>query len=987
MKVAWRSIGALLTGLALVPGLAAAQQGAVTGQVVDAETQQPLEGAQVQIEGTSRGSLTNQEGRYLIQGLTPGERDVRVVYIGYRAGNQSVTVQPGETAVADFELIQSAIAIDALTVTATGQQRLRREIGSDVALVEVGEMNLAPVQNFDQLLQSRTPGMTVIQSSGQAGSGSRIRIRGNSSISLSNSPLVIIDGVRINDDPSSFELFTGGQETSRLNDLNPEEIQSIEVLKGPAASALYGTAAANGVIQIQTRSGREGPGGWRFWAEGSVINQSVDFPDNVLAVDSEGARCDIVRLATAGCTQAETFAFNPLENEATTPFRTGWSQRYGAAVSGQTENASYFVSGEWNDETGFQIENTAQRVSLRANVTGQVAEDVSVSARVGYTDSDAQLPQNDNSGLGLLLNGMLGSPDPGSVEALDGYRIPFSTLVAWDQFQDVTRSTFSGQLDWQPLEWLRVTGVGGVDDVSRHDNDLVQPGELAIFGSPFAEGFRESFKFDILNWTATGDATADWQPTQDIGASTSAGLQYFRDRENWIFASGDDLLPGTGSLAGASTNFQANESNIENITFGTYLQQRFDWQNRIFLNLGLRGDQNSAFGENLGWVWYPSVSGSWVISEEAFFPEGTFLDELRLRAAWGESGRRPGFRDAKQFFQGITAVTAVGEAPGFVIDGAGNPELEPESEREIEVGFEAGMLDDRLSVELTYYDKRTEDALVSRTLAPSLGATDSRIENIGAIENSGVEFTVGAEALRRPDVNWYVEVNGWFNDNEVTSLGGVPPIVFGLLGNTQEHREGFAPGSYFHPEILGFEDANGDGLIGPDEVQVGEREFLGEPNPTREFQISTDLRLWNRLTVTGLLHHAGGHQLFNGTRWDRCANTLVCREAFDPDAPLATQAAIMAWSTAESAAGFIEDGDFWKLREVSLTYDAPSEWASAVGGQSLRVTLAGRNLATWSDYEGLDPELNGAGQAEFNTFDLYTLPPMRTFALRFDVSF
>lgn len=313
----------------------------------------------------------------------------------------------------------------------------------------------------------------------------------------------------------------------------------------------------------------------------------------------------------------------------------------------------------------------------------------------------------------------------------------------------------------------------------------------------------------------------------------------------------------------------------------------------------------------------------------------------------------------------------------------------PETSSELEVGFEVSLLDQRVDAEMTYYTKESENALVDRTLAPSLGATEVRVENIGAMTNEGFEFRVGGDVLERSDVSWRLDLSGSVNDNEITSMGGVPPIVFGILGNTQEHREGFAAGSYFQRPILGFEDANGDGLIGTDEVEVGDEvEFIGQPFSETELSLSSRISFLQNFTISTLFDYKGGFKLFNGTTWDRCTGSSpTCEARFDPNTSLATQAAIAAYQSEETVAGFMEDADFWKLREASITFTAPDSWADAIRGQSLRVTLAGRNLATWTDYSGFDPEVNGSGQANYSTHDLRTLPPLRSFFLRFDVSY
>jgi TonB-dependent starch-binding outer membrane protein SusC len=277
-----RLLFAALFAAALLPAGAMAQGvGTLSGQVVDQATQQPIPGVQIFLPGTNRGSLTNQQGRYLITNVPAGTVDVRATIIGYSSSTQRVTVQAGETATANFELATSAVAIEGVVVSAAGREERRREIGNAVSNINVTDVELAAVPNMSSLLQGRSAGVTVMQSGGTAGSGSRIRIRGSNSVSLSNEPLLVVDGVRVNNTAESFTIATGGQSPSRLNDLNPEDIESIEILKGPAAAALYGTAAANGVIQVTTRRGRAGATRWAAYSELGTIQEYTNYEDNV----------------------------------------------------------------------------------------------------------------------------------------------------------------------------------------------------------------------------------------------------------------------------------------------------------------------------------------------------------------------------------------------------------------------------------------------------------------------------------------------------------------------------------------------------------------------------------------------------------------------------------------------------------------------------------------------------------------------------------
>ncbi len=969
---------------------ARAQTGTVTGQVLNAETQQPLSGVQVYVVGTNRGTLTNQQGRFLIPAVPPGQHQVRATLIGFAQGDQAVTVAAGETATANFTLRPTAVELGGVVVDVTGREQRQREIGSAVANINVAEVDLAPVTNMSQLIQGRAAGVTVLQSGGTTGAGARVRIRGNNSLSLSNAPLLIVDGIRVHSAERSLDFGVGGQEPSRLNDLNPDDIESIEILKGPSAAALYGTAAANGVVQITTRRGRAGAPQFRAWTEFGQIDRTARFPDNVTVLDEDGFQCPLVFQNSGFCEPVtETYRFNPLENAQTTPFRTGNRRVAGGSISGGAEAATFYVSGEYQTEEGvYQHNNDLERINLQANLTGQVSPRLNVGASVGYMDSRLALPISDNAGFGIVGMGTFGDADPASVEATQGYEADPAFHTDWRTFQNQSRITGSLRGDYRPMPWLTFNGILGLDRTAREEtNRIPRTSVYNVFGSIYTFGWIQNYTYDISHLTSTGSATATFNLNPDIISTTSAGTQFTRENFHRVYAFGAGLVPGAEeSLAGATSDFSASELNIVNAMLGAFVQQQFAWQDRVFINAALRGDQNSAFGTDYGWAWYPAVSGSWVLSEEAFFPQNDLLSLLRLRAAWGQSGLRPGTTDALFFFQPVVTTVGLLDVPSFTIEGIGNPELRPERTTELEVGFEAGLLQDRLGLEVTYFNSRSHDALVALPLAPSAGAGPTRWENLAEVRNSGVELLLRGQPVRGRDFEMNVTLNGSFINNELVDLGVNPageplaPIVFGQ----QRHTEGYPLGGYWQRPILGFEAT--DGRVAFGDVEIGDDfEYMGSPFPTREFSLSADARLFGLVRISTLFDHRGGHRLLNFSRAWR--ETFETNDAAAYEATPEQQAAQIALWDANSYAGYIEDASFVKWRELALTVGLPGDLAQRIGAQGLSLTLAGRNLATWTRYTGLDPEVNFAGQANFTTGEFATLPPNRYLTLRVDANF
>lgn len=979
-----------LVAVAALPALATAQErGTVTGAVVDQTNQQPLAGVQIFIAGTERGTLTNSEGRYLIPNVPAGSYEVRATRLGYSQGTASVVVAAGETATANFTLNPSAVELGAVIVTATGERQSKREIGNSVATINVeDEVELAAVENVGQILQGRAAGVSVLAAGGTVGTGSRIRIRGSNSVSLSNDPLLIIDGVRA-DAGAGNSIGVGGQTTNRLSDMNPEDIESLEVLKGPAASALYGTAAANGVIVVTTKKGRSGDAQWRFYTEQGVNEDVTEYPANF----GDDNFCIVAYQALGICESENLRSFNPLEDPETTPFKDGYNQKYGVNVAGGGEAATYFISGDVENSNGvYRFDaNNLERVNLRANFTGQVREDLDVAVTSGFIASDLRLPQNDNNVLGLLSGGLLGWNDRDA--GTNGYLyVDPEQSSAIQTFQDVQRVNGTINLNYRPLEWLSLVGTAGMDLLDRHDNETIPPER--VFFSSLPEGERTSNRIRISNYTANLAANTDYQIRDGIQGNTSIGTQFTEEIFRGTYAYGAGLLAGTGSLAGTNKLFSVDEANTQVRTIGGFVQQRLNFADRFYLTGAVRADDNSAFGEDFDLVYYPSLSASWVVSEEAFFPQSDFLTTFRLRTAYGRSGRQPGTLDAIRYFSPVAVTVQNASVPGFTFGGTGNPNLEPEKSSEIELGFEAGMINDRLGLDVTYYNKTSEDLLVARRLAPSLGVSTTQFANLGEVNNQGLETRLDADLLRNDQVAWNAQVTASWNTNELVDLGidpttgeDISPIIFGLGGNTQRHTEGRPLGAYFQPTIE-FDDADGNGLLSPSEVTVSDTaEYLGSPFPTREASFSTDVTLFDVVRLSGLLDYRGGYKQFNSTREFRCGAFFVCEDAYNPDTSLEDQANVIASAFYGTAAGYIEDADFVKLREIALTFMAPRDFASRFGANALSLTLSGRNLKTWTDYTGFDPEINFAGSGSaFSTAEFLTQPPLRTFTLRLDLT-
>ena len=981
------------------PIVASAQSGTVTGRVTDRTTGAPIQDAQVIIVGTSRGTRTDDAGQYRLVNVPLGTQTVRALRLGYEAGVSTVTVPSGGSVTADFTLQGTVARLDEVVVAATGESERRRETGNSVATINADAIPKTSVNNLSDLLSSRAPSVTVTQTSGTTGGGSRVRIRGSNSVSLTNEPIIIIDGVRANADPGGSTINIGGQNPTRIDDLNPNEIENIEIIKGPAAAALYGTAAANGVVQITTKRGLSGKTRWTAYADAGSLSEVTEFPANyqVIGTDPAGnrvSRCSLLLQAEGACTPKPDSlrSYNPLEDNSL--FIDGYREQFGTSAAGGVNLLQYFLSGDFSREQGVYVNNMSRRVNLRTNLSAELTPRLNAAARIGYGSLRLDLPQNDNNDQGPLGNGLLGR-DP--ITSPNGGYLSFPKDV-YNQIttrQSVDRLTGGLEARYEPLSWLNVTGTTGLDYAGRTDVAITPPG-LIPDPDRRAIGNATSNPYSLYTYTSNLNATASYNLTPTISAQTAVGGQYVGEIVRGTQAFGEGLAGGTGSIGGTTSGFAVAAQNSDVITLGGYLQQQLAWRDKVFLSGAIRGDDNSAFGQDLSFIYYPSASLSWVIGEESFFPQQDWVSSLRLRAAYGQSGQRPGFRNAITFYTAV-AVKRSGSELGAVQIGApvGNSSLKPEKSAEYELGFDAGLFNDRVNVEATMYDKTTEDALILRNLPPSSGAA-SRYENLGKVTNKGIEGMINARIFDSRNLQFDLTLTGSKNRNKLVRLGqDVDTIFFGLGANNgdfiQRHAEGHPLGGYWQREIVSYTDANSDGIIGADEVTLAdEATFLGQPLPQTEFSITPSLTFLKYFRAHGVMNYRGGFKIYNSTAQFRCAVFLNCQGANDPSVGLAEQARIMASARANfgldaSDAGFVEDGTFWKLREVAVTAMAPSSWARRLGVSDLSLTISGRNLATWTDYTGFDPEINFNGTSNFSTAEFLTQPQVRYFTARLSI--
>ncbi|HWN17577.1 MAG TPA: SusC/RagA family TonB-linked outer membrane protein [Gemmatimonadales bacterium] len=1000
-----------------------AQQGAITGAVTDAATGEPLEAARVLLVGPNRIEGTGRDGQYTFRGVPPGSYQVRVLRVGYRPATDTTAVAPAQTASLNFALAPAPIQLDEIVTTATGQQS-KLEIGNSISTIDASKVaEEAPITEFGSLLTGRAAGVQVLKSSGATGTGTKIRIRGSNSVSLSNEPLYYIDGVRMDATSDGYAYNIGGQSTSRINDLNPDDIENIEIVKGPSAATLYGIQAANGVVLITTRKGAAGRARWNAFVEQGVVEDPNTYRTNFFGrsddpdfdpLTGDPSGCTLLSVAQADCVQSRVEAYNPLNDEVQRPLKGGHRQQYGVNVAGGSEAATYYVSAEYEGEVGvyklrgldFDSVNAAtpggvpaeqhrpnqlDKLSLRANATAKVAANADLQLSLGYLTSKLNLPENDNT-----LNSVIGSGDGSGVpqDINRGWFLIPAEIYSERNRQGIGRFTGGLTANWRPLGWLTTRATFGYDVTNRQDTQFWPTGQLNPFAYPTQnEGELNVTRAQTSQLSVDLLTAASYQVSSAWSGRTAVGGQYFRNLNTNSFAQGRGLARGTEAIFGAATT-DASDDYIESRSAGGFVDQQMSFRNRLFLTAGLRLDDNSAFGKNFDTKPLPKLSASWLALDDQ---SAGFLNTLRLRAAYGQSTQQPGSIDAQRFYAQAAVRKDVTSSSGVSLANLGNADLKPELSQEIETGFDAGLFNSRVSFEATFFYKQTRDALIEREIVPSLGTTSTQFFNLGQVSNKGIELRLDTRIIDNPDFAWDLTLSGSFTDNNLDDLGeGVEPITLGFI---QRHVEGFPLGGIWDRPILSFSDANGNNIIEPGEYVVGDDPvFRGPAIPTREFGLRTGLSFFRNLfSVAGLFDYRGGHWIENGTDSFRCGGGIVyCRALIDPTAPLEDQANASAYAYGDPNGftewGFFEPAWFIKLRELSFTINAPDHIARAIGAGRASLTLSGRNLLTIDDYSGIDPEVNGFGQgreggSNFAATDFFSQPQVRYWVARVNLGF
>ena len=952
--------------------------GTISGRVTDAENGQVIVAAQVTVDGGTLGRATGDDGRFVITGVPAGTRSVSVRRIGYVLQSRNVVVSAGGTTTLDFVLVKSTVSLAGVVVTATGEER-KKEVGNAITTVGSEEFTRGAVANTQQILQGRSTGVTVLGNSGQPGAGGTIRLRGVNSITQGNRPLIYVDGVRIFNGNTPTGV-SSRQSTSPLNDIAAADIDRIEIVKGPAATTLYGTEASGGVIQIFTKRGREGPAVWTLEVGGGVNSMGKFGPSS-----------DVTGMFLKECRGPNMVDINGVAFEdATCPSSNKWLQtglvgRYSLGVRGSGSGISYAISGNLENEDGVVRYGQNQNGGVRANLSISPRKDLVVALNTSYQRRNTAMISDGNSADGFLLNVSRG---PGSNFKGTGCTTTTvvctinDTIFSKDNTIVGNHYIIGGTVAWNPrTEWSNRLSIG----YDYNDDDLRTINPFGYPRTPTGQYFQTLWNRTLLSI----DFASTWKQAlgSKFSSATSIGGQSFDSRLSSTELQTDNFAgPGTPTLISGSLRQITDVTQQRVINAGFFAQEMLGWRDVLFVTAGVRVDGNSAFGESFGLQTYPKLSASYVISDEGFWGL-KWLETLKLRAALGESGKAPGAFDATRTWNPIAAE---GGKSGFTPGQLGNPDLGPERTRETEAGFDASLFAGRLGLVYTWFNQKTTDAIINVAYPPSQGFSSNQPENVGTLKNDGMEFAVTGSVPLSSWGDLTARVQYTRIKSEAVDLGGRTLTIDAL--SRSYVVEGYPVPSYFGVKVR-----NPDEFAAP---IVDSAQFLGATFPDQIINPSLTLTIQRRWTLEAVGEFQMGGHLLNATGfqnsglkiWQPCfeaQRALTAAAAGDPSKLANITAKDRARCSINSAerdySYWVENSDFFKLRSLSLAYDVPDGFLPGTRDVSLQLT--GRNLFVSTDYTGSDPEVADQRTSTFSRRDYYVFPPYRTFLFSVRMSF
>ncbi|MDT0631859.1 SusC/RagA family TonB-linked outer membrane protein [Rubrivirga sp. S365] len=967
---------ALVVAFVLLPALASAQT--VSGTVTDASSGQPIPGATVVVLASTIGVRTDVDGGYEIE-LPPGQRRLEYSFVGYRT--ETVTVEPGQTVV-DVALEEDLLGLDEVVVTGLGTSVKRSNSAISVETISARELSeVTTPQTLDGALNGKITGAVVNSNSGAPGGGINIRLRGITTINGNSQPLYVVDGVIVSNDAVSngtnavSEASGGGNASSqdnpvsRIADLPAEDIESIEVLKGPSAAAIYGARASNGVVVIRTKSGAAGRTEVSLSQTVGVASIQRTLGSRQFTAATAEATYGPAGLAAFNAAGGRTF---DLEEELFG--NDGLLLTTNLSVSGGNDRTQFYVSGIVKDDEGIVAGTGYEKQSGRINLTHRLSDLFEVDANANYVRSVANrgITGNDNSGatfgVGLLATPSFVDLRPGA----DG-EFPDNPFNAANPLQtrdlatiEETNNRFFGSgkatvnLLTSATQSLQLIGVGGVDYYALDQANLF-PVQLQFEPDDELPGTSSLGRTTNLNTNVQLLAVHAYAPEgRDLSFTTQAGLTAFDQEFDNVLTVSRGLIPDQQNLNLASS-IQTNQNRFFQNDRALFAQEEVSYRDAVIATAGLRVERSSANGDVSDYYAYPKAGLALNLTNLGVL-EGGAVDLFKLRAAFGQTGNTAPFGSKFTTF----GTSTIASNAGLVLEGRrGFAGIEPERATEFEGGLDLTLFGGRVNLEATAYTKVVDNLILDRQVEPSSGFTIETF-NGGQLRNNGVELGLSLVPVSTDLVQWISRTSFWANDAEITELT-VPPFqaIGGGFGNTLGSiriEEGRSPTQ----------------IVGTDED--GEVVALGDVSPDFQMSFFNDIAIARRLRLTVFGHWKKGGDNINLT--ELLSDLLGTSPDFDEDNDGDGTADGLQRLDASGARRFVQNASYFKLREVGLYYDvAPSLFGPLAGGlRTLRVGVSANNLFTITPYKSYDPEVSNFGSSPVASgVEVAPFPSSRTF--------
>ena len=957
-------------------GQVIAQTGVVSGTVSSADDGSMLVGVNIVVKNTDTGTTTNENGAFVLEGVSAN--DVLVLsYIGYETAEVAVSGR----AIIEVTLVSTVIAGEDVVVIGYGTQS-RRDVTGAISSLKEGSFTKGTNTDLQSLLQARAPGVVITANNGDIGSEPRIRIRGGTSINASNNPIIVVDGVPINNSsalPGGFTTGAGagadGTMDNPLGMLNPDDIASIDILKDAASSAIYGARGGNGVILITTKEGRPGELSLTYSAStsSSSITKKLDL------MDAAGFKS---YASSIGVDIEDGGANTDWQDEI---LRSAVSTNHNISFSAGTQQTQYRASISYLDQQGILLNSERQRISTRLNVRHTMLDNkLKLGLKVSPSFSNRNnTPYNQRAGYfgGVFTNVLKFNPTY-PVKNADGSYYEYATttirnpVALLNEISDVgenLRVLTSATAEYELISGLNAKVTLGLDRES-YNRNIYEPNSL-----PYA---------------ASIGGQAAVQNTQRKNDHFNTTLNYSNSSMNVL--AGYEFQEFTNSGFGATTKGFVTDAwlynNMGGATDFTTAPYSFKNQNRLVSFFGrvaysmggklnvmatLRREGSSRFGDDNKWGVFPSASVGFRVT-----------DDIKLRASYGVAGNQEigNYRSLVTLGSGANAVIGGQLLSGVAANQLANPDLKWETTSDINFGVDFALMDNKITGSVDMYSKTTEDMLVEVNV-PQPAVVTTKLDNVGSVENSGLEFFINSVNMSTKDMSWNTSFNFSTNKNNVVSLGkDVEYIVTGQVGGAGLSgvqaaiiKPGEPFGTFFGYELSGY-DADGQEILSTDGGPLGDgRRILGSPHPDYTFGMTNQINFGN-IDFSFYIWSVQGNEILNNTRleYQRPSNpfnniNLFSETADDVNNGLGSEAAVALTDK------FIEDGSFIRLQNVTIGYTLKT-------GQfkNLRFYLSADNLITLTDYSGFDPEVSTiSGLAE--GIDYTNYPKAKTISFGINV--